>query len=282
MNKNVVKGIIVACVFFASAGATFAVGSVVKGNSNKSDTVVQTTAAALKQTSPKYETTAVPSTAELTDAVMTTAVPETTVEQPQGLSDCLEKGNISYEYLDEISCSQLITVESDSSNANISMFEKDANGKWTNSGVDTPGFVGERGVSFQSQEGSLETPGGLYSIGEAFYIDSKPQTGLNTFEITNDTYWVDDPKSQHYNMRVEGTSEMDWNSAEHMVEYYSSYCYGFVIDFNVNPIVKGKGSAIFFHCGNSPTLGCVSTSQEMVLKYLSKLEKSKSPYILIL
>ena len=62
-----------------------------------------------------------------------------------------------------------------------------------------------------------------------------------------------------------------------------SYRYGFVINYNMNPVVSGAGSAIFFHVShNSPTAGCVSVSEDKVLDYLARLDKSKNPYILII
>ena len=122
----------------------------------------------------------------------------------------------------------------------------------------------------------------MYAVGDAFYQESKPATKLNAFKITSKTYWVDDPNSKYYNKRVEGISNKDWSSAEHMSEI-SSYKYGFVIEYNTNPIKKGAGSAIFFHIShNSPTAGCVSVSEDKVLAYLKKLDKSKNPYILII
>ena len=61
---------------------------------------------------------------------------------------------------------------------------------------------------------------------------------------------------------------------------YSTYDYGFVINYNM-PAKYNAGSAIFFHVGYKPTAGCVATSEEMVMQYLIKLNKAKSPYILI-
>ena len=78
---------------------------------------------------------------------------------------------------------------------------------------------------------------------------------------------------------MEGSQYQDWSSAEHMIDY-SSYEYGFVIGYNLD-CVKGAGSAIFFHIGSGPTAGCVATSSDMVLSYLSKLSAQSHPYILI-
>ena len=142
------------------------------------------------------------------------------------------------------------------------------------------GFVGHNGVTENMHEGGYATPKGLYSVGEAFYIDDKPTTGLDIFQITENTYWVDDPNSSMYNRRVEGRQKADWNSAEHMISFRPSYDYGFVIDYNTEAVYNA-GSAIFFHYSGDPTAGCVGTSTKMVLRYLAALDKKLNPYILI-
>jgi L,D-peptidoglycan transpeptidase YkuD (ErfK/YbiS/YcfS/YnhG family) len=45
--------------------------------------------------------------------------------------------------------------------------------------------------------------------------------------------------------------------------------------------VYNAGSAIFFHISYTPTAGCIGTDRDSVLKYLSKLQSSSNPYILI-
>ena len=73
------------------------------------------------------------------------------------------------------------------------------------------------------------TPAGVFPIGEAFYIEEKPKTGLSTFQITENTYWVDDEDSELYNQRIELDGEKTWQSAERMIEYTDAYKYGFVV-----------------------------------------------------
>ena len=202
--------------------------------------------------------------------------------QNDALSMILSDTGHSFDELQKNKCSQLIIVESNYNTAQLSMFEKDKNGIWNNiEELETSGYVGAAGVSDKSFEGSWQTPKGLFPVGEAFYIHNKPTTGLESFQITQDIYWVDDPNSAYYNQKVDLKNgvNMDWNSAEHMIDI-QNYEYGFVINFNMSPIEKGKGSAIFFHISSSPTAGCVGTSQEMVLEYLKVLDKDKNPYIL--
>ena len=136
-------------------------------------------------------------------------------------------------------------------------------------------------MSPDAHEGAYMTPFGLYPVGEAFYFNEKPITGLDSFVVTPDTYWVDDPASQFYNQRREGVTDKDWNSAEHMIDYPYQYEYGFVIKYNMDPIVPGKGSAIFFHINDKCTAGCVAVSREECLAYLKALDKDKNPYILM-
>jgi L,D-peptidoglycan transpeptidase YkuD (ErfK/YbiS/YcfS/YnhG family) len=101
------------------------------------------------------------------------------------------------------------------------------------------------------------------------------------FQITEGTYWVDDPGSRHYNRRAEGAESRDWDSAEHMIDHESGYKYGFVIEYNAER-VPGAGSAIFFHIGANRTAGCIAAAEEDVLNYLAALDTAKNPYILII
>lgn len=182
------------------------------------------------------------------DAIGTdAAVPEEA--QPEALTEILDRSLVSYAQLAEVSCRQLVVVDADHDKATISMYICDAVGKWTDTGLTTEGYVGTNGVSRESYEGSRMTPAGVFPIGEAFYIEEKPKTGLSTFQITENTYWVDDEDSELYNQRIELDGEKTWQSAEHMIEYTDAYKYGFVVEYNQNPVEPGRGSAIFFHVG---------------------------------
>ncbi len=203
------------------------------------------------------------------------------VSAPDKLIQLLEQnGNTPQELYDK-GCRQLITVESSGASASINYYTVE-DGEWTlQEDMACDGFVGSNGVTADMHEGGYASPRGLYTIGEAFYINDLPQTGLETFRVTPDTYWVDDPDSKYYNQRVEGTDDRDWSSAEHMIEYSPAYDYGFVINYNT-AAEYNKGSAIFFHISSGPTAGCIGTSQGMVLRYLAALDASQNPYILIL
>lgn len=203
------------------------------------------------------------------------------IQAPDDMVNLLSNNNNTIDDLSDIGCKQLITVSSNGFNAHIDFYELNES-KWTlDERLSCEGFVGSNGVTSDMHEGGYASPRGLYPVSDAFYIYEKPETGLNTFEVTNDTYWVDDPDSKYYNKRVEGTSDKDWNSAEHMIDYTTAYEYGFVIDYN-HDAVYNAGSAIFFHVSYSSTAGCVGTDRDMVLQYLAKLDSNRNPFILIL
>ena len=201
-------------------------------------------------------------------------------DQPAELTAMLELEGITYDVLAEKQCDQLVTVEANGNKASIRMFTCE-DGLWQEQPeMVCSGYVGRNGASATKKEGDGCTPVGLYSVGSGFYIKEAPETGLDLFQITKDTYWIDDPNSQFYNQRVEGTENKDWKSAEHMISYGKEYLYGFVVDYNL-AAEKGVGSAIFFHINSNPTAGCIATTEEMVLSYLALLDKQQHPHILI-
>lgn len=79
-------------------------------------------------------------------------------------------------------------------------------------------------------------------------------------------YWVDDSTSIYYNKLVDASQTgIQWDSAEHLINYSKAYKYAISLDFN-SACISGKGSAIFLHCSTGrPTAGCIAIpEQEMV------------------
>ena len=236
-------------------------------------------------TQPPTQAPTQPPTETSTEPAPTETVappPETTAppQQPAGLAALLRGSGVTWGKLQQKGCSQLITVVADGTKAKLCFFTCEE-GIWQElPELSCQGYVGRKGVSGKKQEGDGCTPTGLYGIGSAFYIQTLPDTGLDAFQITDKTYWVDDPNSKFYNQKVEGTQNKDWNSAEHMISY-DAYRYGFVVEYNLQA-VKNAGSAIFFHIGDSSTSGCIATGEHMVLDYLKELDREQNPHILII
>ncbi len=177
---------------------------------------------------------------------------------------------------------QLILVTSNgynTSNAEIRTFERNSKGSWVPV-LTTKGHIGKYGFAKEKdmKEGGKKSPIGKYTIGTAFGRKANPGTKLNYRKITADDVWVDDPKSKLYNTwQSKKKTKTHWKSAENM--NIAAYTYGFVINYNTKRIPY-KGSAIFFHIGNSYTLGCTATSEENVKRILKWLDPKKNPVII--
>lgn len=246
----------------------------------------ETTAASIPPSAPITEPASAPLTEPETDVEETEAETEAgaVVVAPDEFVSYTESVGSSPQELYDIGCSQAVVVDSSGSNAQISFYYSNENGEWKKKdSLTCDGYVGRNGVvSYDDMhEGGMATPYGLWHIGEAFYIYDKPSTGLDSFRITEDTYWVDDPNSAYYNRKVVGTENKDWDSAEDMYYITPQYNYGFVFDYNAD-CIPGKGSAFFFHVAFNPTAGCVGTSEENVLAYLAELSAEKNPYMIII
>lgn len=159
------------------------------------------------------------------------------------------------------------------------MYEK--NGSVWDCVLESSGIVGKNGVSDKSHEGDYCTPQGIYSLGFAF--GTEPLNGLDVEyrRINSNCYWVDDINSPLYNQWIE-SSNITWNSAEHLINYPQAYKYSVVINYNMSPVVPGKGSAIFLHCmTGSYTAGCVAVPESDMLFILKKLKSTQNPIIII-
>jgi len=175
---------------------------------------------------------------------------------------------------------QLILVTSNggkTSKADIRTYERNKAGKWIPK-ITIKGYIGKGGFTSSKNEQDSRTPIGKYTIGTAFGQKEDPGTNLPFRKITSDDVWVDDPVSPLYNTwQSKKKTKKQWKSAENM--NHKLYKYGFVIDYNTKRI-PNKGSAIFFHIGNSYTLGCTATSEENVIKIMKWLNPKKKPVII--
>ena len=85
--------------------------------------------------------------------------------------------------------------------------------------------------------------------------------------------WCDDPNSKFYNKLINFPFK---SNAEKLFKRENIYDIILVLDFNMNPIRKNKGSAIFIHIAKkkfTPTKGCVAISKNVLKKILSKINK---------
>ena len=85
--------------------------------------------------------------------------------------------------------------------------------------------------------------------------------------------WCDDPNSKHYNKLIKFPFKF---SAEKLFRKDNIYDIILVLNYNTNPIIAGKGSAIFIHIADkkySKTLGCVAISKKDMREVIKKISK---------
>ena len=124
--------------------------------------------------------------------------------------------------------------------------------------------VGKKGIGHKKSEGDRITPKGQYKIKFILYRKDrikKISTKLKKVQINKNLGWCDDPKSKQYNKLV----KLPFNfSHERLYKKENSYDVILVLDYNMNPILKNKGSAIFIHVAKKnfeKTEGCVAISK---------------------
>ena len=138
-----------------------------------------------------------------------------------------------------------------------------------------PAGVGRNGFAKPGKkvEGDGKSPTGLYRLGSLFSYKKLVETNMPYFQTTKEDKWIDDPESVDYNRHVSGETKA--KSYEKLKLDNDLYKYCMVIEYNTNPIVKGKGSAIFLHLSEDPpgaTSGCVAITEnnmEWILKWMN-------------
>ena len=88
--------------------------------------------------------------------------------------------------------------------------------------------------------------------------------------------WCDDPYSKYYNKLIRFPFKF---GAEKLYLRKNIYDIILILNFNLNPVVKNKGSAIFLHISSknyTPTNGCIAVSLKDMKLLLKKINKKTS------
>ena len=136
--------------------------------------------------------------------------------------------------------------------------------------------IGKNGLSSKKKEGDLKTPKGKYKFNFLLYRKDrikKIQCKLKKITIKQNMGWCDDPRSIYYNKLIKFPFK---KSAEKLFLKKNIYDLILVINFNTNPVVKNKGSAIFLHLADKkfkPTKGCIGIKKKSFIKILPLINK---------
>ena len=107
--------------------------------------------------------------------------------------------------------------------------------------------LGKKGIKKKVKEGDNITPKGKYKIIKFFYRADKlkkVETVLKKIKIKKSMIWCDDVRSKFYNKLTYLPTN---NSHEKLFRNDNIYDLILVLNYNSNPVIKGKGSAIFIH-----------------------------------
>lgn len=137
--------------------------------------------------------------------------------------------------------------------------------------------LGKNGVTKNKVEGDKCTPSGIYKLKQVFYRADrikKITTNLKKIKIKKNMGWCDDVNSKYYNKQIKINKKI---SHEKLYRKDNVYDIVVVINYNINPIIKGKGSAIFLHVAKKnykKTQGCIALKKSELLNLVSKIKKN--------
>jgi L,D-peptidoglycan transpeptidase YkuD (ErfK/YbiS/YcfS/YnhG family) len=137
--------------------------------------------------------------------------------------------------------------------------------------------IGRAGIKKKLREGDNITPKGTFKLINIFYRPDRVR-GLKTLikknKITKKIGWCDDVNSKHYNRQIQLPSKLRYEKLHRNDNIYDIVV---VMNYNVNPIIKNKGSAIFLHIAKKNyqmTKGCVAIKKVHLKKILPLIDKN--------
>ena len=135
--------------------------------------------------------------------------------------------------------------------------------------------LGKAGVGKKKKEGDNITPKGTYKIISIYCRKDRIKrikSKIRIFNVNKYMAWCDDPKSEKYNQLI----KIPYNySHEKLYKKDNVYDLIAVLNYNKNPTIKNKGSAIFMHLTKNykkKTAGCIGLKKKNLLKLLSLIK----------
>jgi L,D-peptidoglycan transpeptidase YkuD (ErfK/YbiS/YcfS/YnhG family) len=183
---------------------------------------------------------------------------------------------------------QLITVEAKVARTTYASLRawRRAGGCWVAAAGPYTARLGRNGLSSKRREGDGTTPTGTYRIGRTMY-GNEPNPGVRFpyRRLRCGDWWDEDPGSPTYNSFQHvpcGTRPPFAGASEGMWQQPRPYPFLAVIEYNLRPVVPGRGSGIFLHAQTGgPTIGCISLRKDELRAVLRWLRPAAAPVIAI-
>jgi L,D-peptidoglycan transpeptidase YkuD (ErfK/YbiS/YcfS/YnhG family) len=137
--------------------------------------------------------------------------------------------------------------------------------------------VGKRGIGNKRKEGDLITPKGSFKIKYILYRKDRIKrihSKIKKIIIKKNMGWCDDSLSKYYNKLIKTPFGYNY---EKLYKKDNIYDIILVLNYNMNPVVKYKGSAIFIHVAKEnykKTEGCVAIKKVHLLKIIKELKNN--------
>jgi L,D-peptidoglycan transpeptidase YkuD (ErfK/YbiS/YcfS/YnhG family) len=184
---------------------------------------------------------------------------------------------------------QLITVQAPgyrATSAGVRLWQRGGDGCFRPVAGPWTARVGWNGLADRRREGDGTTPTGVYRLGATMYGNApNPGVRFRYRRLRCGDWWNEDPRSPTYNTFQHvrcGTRPPFRTTTPGLWEERTAYRHFAVIEFNVRPIVPGRGSGIFLHAKTgSSTNGCVSLSVSQLVSTLRWLDPARHPRIVI-
>ena len=137
--------------------------------------------------------------------------------------------------------------------------------------------LGKSGIGNKKIEGDNITPKGTFEIVKIYYRSDrikKLSSKYRLIRITKKMGWCDDPKSKKYNQFIKLPTKYS-----HEILYRKENIYDLilVLNYNMKPIIKNKGSAIFIHVAKKnykKTAGCIALKKVDLINLVKEINRN--------
>ena len=135
---------------------------------------------------------------------------------------------------------------------------------------------GKGGIGKKRKEGDNITPKGIYRIVNVYYRQDRIKkilSKLKLAKIKKNMGWCDDPDSKNYNQLIKVPVKY---SHEKLFRSDNIYDLIIVLNYNMTPVIRNKGSAIFIHIAKknyNKTVGCIALKKTHLVKLIEKINK---------
>ena len=136
--------------------------------------------------------------------------------------------------------------------------------------------LGKAGIGKKKIEGYNITPSGTFNIVKIYYRADrvkKMPTKFRLIKITKKMGWCDDPNSKDYNQLINLPTKYTY---EKLFRKDNVYDLLIVLNYNILPTIKNRGSAIFIHVARKnykKTSGCIALKKNHLTKLIKAIKK---------